>query len=78
MSDAILVALITGGISLIGTIITVLAANRKTATEIKVSQAIMEQNIAELTREVRIHNSYVTRVPVLEEKVANLERRNAG
>ena len=78
MSESILVALITGGISLIGTIITVLAANRKTATEIKVSQAIMEQNIAELTREVRIHNSYVTRVPVLEEKVANLERRNAG
>ena len=73
MSDAILVALITGGISLIGTVITVLAANKKTAVEIKVSQAVMQERIDELTREVREHNGFARRLPVVEEqiKVAN-------
>lgn len=75
MSGAIVAALITGAVSLVGTIITVLAASRKTDEAFKISQAVMENRLEELTREVRLHNSFVTRVPVLEEKVANLEKQ---
>ena len=60
--NEIIVALITGSITLVG----VLLANQKT-------QAVMETRIDELTREVRDHNNFARRVPILEEqmKVAN-------
>lgn len=60
--ESIIVALITGAITLIG----VLIANSK-------SQAVTETKLEELTREVRQHNNFAQRVPVLEEqiKVAN-------
>lgn len=60
--ESIIVALITGAITLIG----VLIANGK-------SQAVTETKLEELTREVRQHNNFAQRVPVLEEqmKVAN-------
>ena len=62
MTEAIIVALITGGLTLLG----VLISNQK-------SQAITETKLEELTREVREHNNFARRVPVLEEqmKVAN-------
>ena len=62
MSEAIIVAIISSGITLIG----VLIANSR-------SQAVMEVKIEELTREVREHNNFAKRMPVLEEqmKVAN-------
>ena len=84
MSEAITVALITGGLTLIGTIITVLATSKKASVELHVSQAVMDEKISELTREVRAHNDFARRVPVIEEqiKVANhriedLEKRGA-
>ena len=60
--DVILSALITGAVTLIG----VMIANSK-------SNAVMEYKIEELTREVRKHNGFARRVPILEEqmKVAN-------
>ena len=78
MSEAVLVALITGGISLLGTIITVVATNSKTRQEMKVNIAVMDEKITELTREVRTHNDFASRVPVLETKVENLERKEAS
>lgn len=73
MSDAVLAALITGGLTLIGTVITVLATNSKTRAEMRINIAVMDEKITELTREVRTHNDFAQRVPVLEEqiKVAN-------
>ena len=73
MSEAIIVALITGGISLVGTVLTILTANKKTNENLKISQAVMDTKIDELTREVREHNNFARRMPVLEEqiKVAN-------
>ena len=60
--NEIIVALITGGVTLAG----VLISNQK-------AQAVTETKIEELTREVREHNNFARRVPVLEEqmKVAN-------
>ena len=60
--NEIIVALITGGVTLVG----VLISNQK-------SQAVTDTKLEELTREVREHNNFAQRVPVLEEqmKVAN-------
>ena len=74
----IVVALITGCLSLVGTIITVLATSSKTRTDMKVAQAVTDTKIDELTREVRYHNDFAKRVPVLEEKVRQLEERKIG
>ena len=69
----IIVALVTGGCSVIGVIISNMLSNRRTEQQIRVSQAVTETKIEELTREVREHNNFARRVPVLEEqmKVAN-------
>lgn len=77
MSEAIIVAIITGGLSLIGVIV----SNNRTAQSMDKSmdakldkqQAVTETKLEELTREVRAHNNFAQRIPVLEEqiKVAN-------
>ena len=71
--DAIIVALITGGCAVIGVIITTLATSRRTEQKMATAQAVTDTKIEELTREVREHNNFAKRVPVLEEqiKVAN-------
>lgn len=75
MSEAVLTALITGGLSVVGVVITNLAANRKMQYEIKQNQAVTEAKIEELTREVREHNNFAHRVPVLENKVKVADHR---
>ena len=62
--NEIIVALITGGITLVG----VLLANQKT-------QAVMETRIDELTREVREHNNFAKRMPVVEEQIKVISHR---
>lgn len=73
MSDAIIVALITGGLSLAGVVITCMANGRRMEHRLEISQAVTDAKIDELTREVREHNNFARRVPVMEEqiKVAN-------
>ena len=80
--ESIIVALITGGLSLIGVIITSRSNGKKLQQQLEIAQAVTDTKIVELTREVRDHNNFAKRVPVLEEKmkVANhriddLERR---
>lgn len=62
--ESIIVALITGAITLIG----VLIANGK-------SQAVTETKLDELTREVREHNNFAKRMPVVEEKIKVINHR---
>lgn len=64
--ESIIVALIGGGVTLIG----VLIANGKT-------QAVTDTKLEELTREVWEHNNFARRVPVLEEQVKVLNHRIA-
>lgn len=59
--EAIIVAVISGAVTLIG----VLAANRK-------AQAVTETKLEELTRAVREHNNFARRMPVVEEQISNL------
>ena len=62
--ESIITAIITGGITLLG----VLIANSK-------SQAVMETNVDELTREVREHNNFARRMPVVEEQIKVINHR---
>ena len=73
MTEAITVALITGGLSLIGVVVTCIATAKKNEKTIEISQAVMKTEIAELTREVRAHNDFATRVPKLEVEVENIK-----
>lgn len=62
--ETILASIITGGITLLG----VLIANSK-------SQAVMETKVDELTREVREHNNFARRMPVVEEQIKVINHR---
>lgn len=75
MSDAIIVALITGGLSLLGVVITCLVTARKNETAMKVAQAVTDTKIEELTREVRLHNGFAQRMPVVEQEIKEINRR---
>ena len=75
MSEAIVVALITGGMSLIGVIITCLVTARKSENAIKIAQAVTDTKIQELTREVREHNNFARRMPVVEEQIKVINHR---
>ena len=75
MSDAIVVALISGGLSLAGVVISNFAAARKTAAGIQTSQAVTDTQIDELTREVREHNGFARRMPVVEEQIKVINHR---
>ncbi len=62
--EAVIVALVSGGITLVG----VLIANSKT-------QAVMDTKLEELTREVREHNNFAKRMPVVEEQIKVINHR---
>ena len=64
MTEAIICAIITGGLTLLGVII----ANSKT-------QAVTEAKLEELTREVREHNGFARRMPVVEEQIRVINHR---
>lgn len=75
MSEAIIVALITGGLSLAGVVATNLATSRKTEAKIQTSQAVTDTKLEELTREVRLHNNFAQRMPVVEEQIKVINHR---
>ena len=75
MSEAIIAALVTGGLSLLGVIVTCLATARKSENMMKVSQAVTDTKIEELTREVRLHNGFAQRMPVVEEQIKVINHR---
>jgi len=75
VSEAVIAAAITGVLSLLGTIFTVWAANQKTNETLKISQAVTDTKIEELTREVRLHNNFAQRMPVVEEQIKNINNR---
>ncbi len=72
MTEAIITALITGGLSLTGVVITCLLTARKSETAMKISQAVTDTKIEELTREVRMHNNFAQRMPVVENQIENI------
>ena len=90
MSEAIVVALITGACAIIAQIIISMRTTKdlyskldkdselsdaKIEAKLEKHQAVTDTKIEELTREVRAHNNFASRIPVLEEKVAQLEQQ---
>lgn len=75
---SIVVSIITGVLTLIGVCVTAWASAKKTRDEVtmklQLAQAITDTKIDELTREVREHNNFARRMPVLEQRVETLEK----
>lgn len=75
MSEAVIAALITGGLSLLGVIITSMATAHKTEMAMKISQAVTDTKLEALTSEVRKHNGFAERMPVVEEQIKVINHR---
>lgn len=73
--EAIITAIITGGLALIGVIITNTSSNRRVEAKLEKSQAVTDTKIEELTREVREHNNFAKRMPVVEEQIKVINNR---
>ena len=75
MSDEIIIALISGVLTLAGTILTVWAGNRKTNENLRINQAVTDTKLDNLTREVQKHNNFGERIPVIEEQIKVINHR---
>ena len=69
MSEAIIVAIITSGVSLLGVIFSNSTTAKNMDAKLDKQQAVTETKLEELTREVRAHNNFAQRIPVLEEQI---------
>lgn len=77
MATEIIVALITGILSVVSVIITNSKSNKKMEQNQQVSQAVTDTKLEELTREVRKHNNFAERMPVVEEQIKVINHRIA-
>lgn len=68
-------AIIVGVFSLIGVMITNSRSNSKMQSDMKTAQAVTDERISELTREVRLHNNFAQRIPVIEEQIKVVNHR---
>ena len=73
--ETILTAIITGGLALVGVIVTNISGNRSMQAKLEKSQAVTETKLEELTREVREHNNFARRMPVVEHELKVLSHR---
>ena len=73
--EAIIGSMITGGLALVGVIITNMKSNKDIESQLDKKQAVTDTKIEELTREVREHNNFAQRVPVLEEQMKVVNHR---
>lgn len=74
---AAVASIIVGVLSLVGVIITNNNSNRKVEAKITTAQAVTDCKIDELTREVREHNNFAKRMPVVEEQIKVINHRLA-
>lgn len=74
--NEIAIACITGGFTLVGAIITALisakAVSNKLQQQLVIHQAVTDTKIEELTREVRKHNNFAERMPVVENEITHI------
>ncbi len=70
--ESILSSLIVGGLALIGVIITNYSSNKEIAHKLETSQAVTEAKIDHLTEEVKKHNNFAVRIPVMENQIKTI------
>ena len=75
MTEAIICAIVTGGLSLLGIIYASNKSASKVDAKLNYQQAVIETKIEELTREVREHNNFARRMPVVEEQIKVINHR---
>lgn len=77
MSEGIIVAIITGAFSFGASILANSSSNKKLVNDLKIevtkNQAITDTKIEELTREVREHNNFAKRMPVVENEITHIK-----
>lgn len=73
--EAIITAIISGGLALIGVIFSNVSSNKKIENQLDKQQAVFNTELKELTREVREHNNFAQRVPVIEEQIKVINHR---
>lgn len=79
MNDAIIVAIITGGISLFGSILTIVLTNRKQQQDLDKKIAVIETKMDDIKEDVRAHNKYAQmfseNVPAIKQHMIDVDRR---
>lgn len=79
MSDAIIVAIITGGISLFGSMLTIVLTNRKQSTEMDKKIAVIETKMDAMKEDIQAHNKYAQmfseNVPAIKQHMIDVDRR---
>ena len=73
MDPTVLASLITGLLSLAGVMLSNLLSDRRREAAQKIAQAVTDAQLEELTREVRLHNNFARRMPVVEEQIKILQ-----
>ena len=75
MDGSVLAALITGLLSLAGVMLSNLLSDRRRENALRTAQAVTDTRLEELTREVRMHNNFAQRMPVVEEQIKAIHHR---
>ena len=78
MAEAIiggLASVVVGVLALIGVVITNSKANRNMQHTLDTAQAVTDTKIEELTREVRLHNNFAEKIPVIQEQIRVVNHR---
>ena len=75
MDPTVAAAVIAGVTALLSGLLSALLVAHKTTQQLKVSQAVTDTKIDELTREVREHNNFARRMPVVEEQIKVINHR---
>ncbi len=76
--EGIITAFITSGLTLIGVIITNMRSNQTIQNQLATTQAVMDTKIDMLTEEVKKHNNFAVRMPVVEEQIKIILKRLDG
>lgn len=75
MNATVLASLITGLLSLAGVMLSNLLSDRRRETALRTAQAVTDEQLRQLTREVRAHNNFARRMPVVEEQIKVINHR---
>lgn len=71
--DSIIASVITGFLSLLGVLIATVESNKKFESKMETAQALTDCKLEELTREVRAHNNFAEKIPVIETEIRNIK-----
>lgn len=73
--EGIIISIVSGVCSIVGVVLASSAASRKLQQQLEISQAVMNTKLESLTDEVRAHNEFARRMPVIEEQIKVINHR---